>query len=221
MLKSEQQPDKIRLVHYKDDSFTRQVTVLDENGDAFDLTGYTIGGGARVDPESTSNLFDWSVVVVDNVITFTKSSAYMDTLDYGTFWWDLYFTIGGTKEAQIGGELIKTGLARKESNPTITLQRIGASTITLIITINRTTVTTTNNYTNFKTNVAMLGTKDGVNDTFTIDADAIIANTESIIFNGITLVRGVDYSILLTEVVLLISNLPVSGDYLVSNHIEA
>lgn len=71
----------------------------------------------------------------------------------------------------------------------------------------------------YKTSVELSGTKNGSNLVFTLDA-VPAADTEMIFYNGVKLMRDVDYTIDADEITLLI-DAPVSDDYLEATYFEA
>ena len=65
----------------------------------------------------------------------------------------------------------------------------------------------------------MTGTKNGVNATFTI-VSALIVDTESIMFNGVELLRGTAYTIS-GQTVTMVTYIPASTDKLTANYFKS
>ena len=72
---------------------------------------------------------------------------------------------------------------------------------------------------NYVANEALTGTKNGVNATFTI-VSALIVDTESIMFNGVELLRGTAYTIS-GQTVTMVTYIPASTDKLTANYFKS
>lgn len=70
----------------------------------------------------------------------------------------------------------------------------------------------------FRSNVDLIGTKNGVNQIFTLPSIPYL-NSEVIYYNGVRLKRNVDYTIS-GSTVTIITVTPQSNDYLDANYFE-
>ena len=73
--------------------------------------------------------------------------------------------------------------------------------------------------TNYVANEALTGTKNGSNATFTI-VSALIVDTESIMFNGVELLRDTAYTIS-GQTVTMVTYIPDSDDVLTANYFKS
>lgn len=84
-----------------------EFTVLDEDGELYDLTAATCAAQVRETKDSTSSIsFSSSIDTATSVITLTMPSATTETFTYYSGYWDCELTITGVVTRLLEGTVV-------------------------------------------------------------------------------------------------------------------
>jgi len=217
-------PSDLSLEHYGKDSFFRLIEVTDSAGNLYDFTNHIAFCHLKESNDSTSELFNFDLTITTGYILIQKSNTIMEGLEAGNYFWELAFSISGIYTTWASGDFVKVNLPGK-SYPSINLQTTTSPAVKMVvesgavlsITIQNTEASPINY--EIKRNVDLIGTKNGVNTLFAIDAVTIITGSEAIYLGSTRLKRGEHYYITGTAVTM-VTWIPGANDPLFSDHQE-
>jgi hypothetical protein len=210
-------PYNYPLVHYHRDAFNFQITVLDAAGDPFDFTGYTGRFYIRNSKSSDDSELDFEVTFQDNSIFITQDIDDYSVLTTKTYFYELILTdSNGDPKAWIAGKYEFTNKPQSSQGNAVTIQ---FNNYTLTITLATNTLSYVKSA--FKRGIALTGTKNGINTSFTIPVTAgrsLVAGTEEIFYAGRIRERNVGYTI--SDATVTLSVAPGASDSLIASWME-